>query len=305
MNQTIVSLTLALSMPAMNLMAQEPGAPPPGPEGMRFPAPPLQQALDANRDGVVDAAEIANAAVALKKLDKNGDGKLNAEEYGFAPGGPPDGGPGAAPGRGQAPAAIGGAVSFTSATVPKNDGEKKILGVLADMNQNQSRGNMTVPEQDGRILRLLAESLGAKQVVEIGTSIGYSGIWFCLGLQQTGGKLTTFEIDAGRATTARANFKRAGVEDSVTIIEGDAHEKVAQLEVPIDLLFLDADKEGYLDYLTKLLPKVRPGGLIVAHNMNQRQADPKYVKAITTNPELETVFLNMTGSGIGVSMKKR
>jgi caffeoyl-CoA O-methyltransferase len=55
----------------------------------------------------------------------------------------------------------------------------------------------------------------AEKVVETGTSIGYSGIWFCLGLQQTGGKLTTFEIDAARAATARANFKRAAVADRV------------------------------------------------------------------------------------------
>jgi predicted O-methyltransferase YrrM len=74
---------------------------------------------------------------------------------------------------------------------------------------------------------------------------------------------------------------------------------------PIDLVFLDADKTGYLDYLEKLLPAVRPGGLIVAHNMNEAHADPRYVKAITTDPNLESVFLNLETSGIGVTMKKR
>jgi caffeoyl-CoA O-methyltransferase len=147
--------------------------------------------------------------------------------------------------------------------------------------------------------------MGAKHVVEIGTSIGYSGIWFCLALESTGGKLTTFEIDAQRAAMARKNFQRAGVEKRVTLIEGDAHQEVLKIKEPIDILFLDADKEGYLDYLQKLLPRVRPGGLIVAHNMNERQADPRYVKAITTNPELETVFLNAGADGIGVTMKKR
>jgi predicted O-methyltransferase YrrM len=117
--------------------------------------------------------------------------------------------------------------------------------------------------------------------------------------------LTTFEIDPGRAATARANFKRAGVDNLVTLVEGDAHEKVGSLEGPIDLLFLDADKEGYIDYLNQLLPKLRPGGLIVAHNMNQRQADSRYVQAITSNPELETVFLNLDTSGISASLKKR
>ena len=95
------------------------------------------------------------------------------------------------------------------------------------------------------------------------------------------------------------------MDNIVTLIEGDAHGEVKKLKDPIDIVFLDADKEGYLDYMQKLLPLVRPGGLIVAHNMNQRQADPRYVKAITTNPESETVFLNMETSGIGITLKKR
>lgn len=196
-------------------------------------------------------------------------------------------------------------ISFTAATRPKDDAEKKILAVLADINANQRRGNMTVPEQDGRILRVLAESIGAKHVVEIGTSVGYSGVWFCLALRSTGGKLTTFDIDPDRSAKARENFKRAGVDSMVTMVLGDAHETTAKLKEPIDLLFLDADKEGYLDYLNKLLPLVRTGGLIVAHNMDQRMADPRYVKAITSNPALETLFMNMQTSGIAVSLKKR
>jgi caffeoyl-CoA O-methyltransferase len=200
---------------------------------------------------------------------------------------------------------FGGGQSFTAQTLPKNDAEKKILAVLDDMERNERGGSMSVPAQDGRILRVLTEAIGAKHIVEIGTSVGYSGVWICLGLQQTGGKLTTHEIDAGRAAQARANFKRAGVDGIVTLIEGDAHETVTKLDSPIDLLFLDADKEGYADYLKKLLPQMRPGGLVVAHNINQAQADPRYVEAITTNAELETVFLNLESSGISVSLKKR
>jgi predicted O-methyltransferase YrrM len=187
----------------------------------------------------------------------------------------------------------------------KSAREQAILAVLEDMDKNQRRGSMSVPMDDGRILRVLAESMGARHVVEIGTSIGYSGLWFCLALENNSGRLTTFEIDPGRAAKARENFKRAGVEKLVTLIEGDAHQEVARVKEPIDLLFLDADKEGYLDYLNKLLPRVRPGGLVIAHNMTARQADPRYVKAITSNAELETLFINMEASGIGVTLKKR
>ncbi len=164
---------------------------------------------------------------------------------------------------------------------------------------------LNVSTTDGRLLRMLAESIDAKNIVEIGTSTGESGVWFALALRSTGGHLFTHEIDAGRAKIAQENFKKAGVDDLITIIVGDAHETVKQHKDPIDVLFLDADKEGYIDYLEKLLPLVRPGGLIIAHNMNTRMADPKYVKAITTNPDLETLILLREGAGVGVTMKKR
>jgi predicted O-methyltransferase YrrM len=182
--------------------------------------------------------------------------------------------------------------------VAKDDNEKKVLGILEDILATQRYRN--VPPQDGRYLRIMTQAMNAKNVVEIGTSTGYSGIWFGLALQKTSGKLTTFEIDAQRAATARANFKRAGMADIITIVEGDAHDEVKRLKDPIDVLFLDADKEGYIDYLNKLLPLVRPGGLVIAHNITPGMADPKYMEAITTNPNLETIVR----SGVSVTLKK-
>ncbi len=187
----------------------------------------------------------------------------------------------------------------------QDDAERTILEVLDDLDRNHRAGMLNVSVKDGRLLRVLTESIGAKHVVEIGTSNGYSGIWLCLALRNTGGRLTTYEIDAERAAAARTNFKRAGVEKLVTLIEGDAHEQVKKLTDPIDVLFLDADKPGYIDYLQKLLPLVRPGGLVVAHNMINPPPDPKYIEAITTNPDLETVFLHKDAAGIGVTLKKR
>ncbi|HEC03433.1 MAG TPA: hypothetical protein ENI81_07845, partial [Phycisphaerales bacterium] len=107
------------------------------------------------------------------------------------------------------------------------------------------------------------------------------------------------------ASLARENFKKAGVEKLVTLVEGDAHQEVKKIKGPIDILFLDADKEGYIDYLNKLMPLMRPGGLVIAHNMNPRQADQRYVKAITTNPDVETLLLHEQGAGVSVTLKKR
>lgn len=178
--------------------------------------------------------------------------------------------------------------------------ERKILAVLDAMVKSHQT-YLSVPVQDGKALRLLTEAAGAKNVVEIGTSTGYSGLWLCLALRSTGGHLTTFEIDHQRASMAREHFKEAGVEKLVTIIEGDAHEQVSTLKGPIDVAFIDADKGGYVDYLTKLLPLVRPGGLILAHNVDM-VAD--YMKAVTTSAELETI-LYMEGGGLAITLKKR
>ena len=197
----------------------------------------------------------------------------------------------------------GSSAALQQPPVPVNEEEKKILSILDDMDRNQRRGMMNVPIEDGRVLRLLTEATGAKHVVEIGTSNGYSGIWFCLALRTTGGKLTTHDIDEGRAALARENFKRAGVDKLVTLVFGDAHETVTRLKGPIDILFLDADKPGYTDYLNKLLPLVRPGGLILAHNVNMGQMQD-FIKAITTDPNLETVFQGQ-GQGLSVTLKKR
>jgi len=184
--------------------------------------------------------------------------------------------------------------------------EQRILNVLEEMLHDQYSAMLSVPPEDGRVLRLLAEATGARHVVEIGTSNGYASIWFCLALRTTGGKLTTFEIDARRASLARENFRRAGVDKLVTIVEGDAHSNVTKLKEPIDIVFIDADKDGYLDYLTKLLPLVRPGGLILAHNTTDVGSQMQdYLEAITTNPELETIFLHEQTTGIGVTLKKR
>jgi predicted O-methyltransferase YrrM len=196
-----------------------------------------------------------------------------------------------------------------SSPLARDDAEKKILDVLDDMDRNQRRGMMNVPKEDGRLLRVLAEAVDAKRVVELGTSNGYSGISFCLALRKTGGRLFTFDIDAGRAKLARENFARAGVAELVVLTEGDAHEKLpefAKTVDSVDVVFLDADKEGYVDYLKTILPLVRPGGLVLAHNVAQQAGAMKpFLDAITADKELETLFVHMHAAGISISLKKR
>jgi predicted O-methyltransferase YrrM len=260
--------------------------------------------FDTDRDGSLSAAEIDALAAKVKGLDKSNDGKVSDEELRglFASSGRrPARGPG-----GPRPARRGGSASergFDTITLPQDDAEKKILAALDAMRAGERFRN--VSPTDGRLLRLLVETIGAKRIVEIGTSTGESAVCMAMGLRKTGGHLYTHEIDAGRAKIAQENFKKAGVDHLITLVLGDAHETVTRYQEPIDILFLDADKEGYIDYLNKLVPRIRPGGLIIAHNMNTRQADPRYLEAITKNPEFETLILLRDGTGVGVTLKKR
>jgi len=187
--------------------------------------------------------------------------------------------------------------------LPKDDGEKRILQAIDRARQGPRFANVSTA--DGRLLRQLTEAVGAKRVVELGTSTGESGLWFAMALRKTGGHLTTHDIDPERIAVARENFRRAGVEDLVTIVEGDAHQTAPKNTDPIDVLFIDAEKEGYDAYLEELLPYVRPGGLILAHNMRRPAPNPRYLEAITTNPDLDTSFVLMDGAGIGITLKKR
>lgn len=251
-------------------------------------------AIDSNRDGEIDANEMRAAAAQLAKLDENGDGKLTLARSQSSNN------------RRQSQSFLSPrAQELVDANKPlaKDKAEERVLEAFAEIRRGQRFANVST--SDGRVLRQLVEATGAKNVVEIGTSTGESAIWLALGLRGTGGKLLTHEIDEERANVARRNFALAGVENLITIIEGDAHETVKQHKQPIDILFLDADKQGYIDYLEKLLPLIRPGGLIIAHNMHYPRPDPDYIKAVTTNPHLETSFLLMEGAGLGVTLKKR
>jgi predicted O-methyltransferase YrrM len=90
------------------------------------------------------------------------------------------------------------------------------------------------------------------------------------------------------------------VEKVVTIIEGDARKEIAKLKLPIDIVFIDADKSGYVDDLNKLLPLVRPRGLLLADNVD---TVPEYVKAVQADTDLETIFYR-EGGGLAVTLKR-
>jgi predicted O-methyltransferase YrrM len=126
--------------------------------------------------------------------------------------------------------------------------------------------DINVSPNQGRLMQLLVATAGARRILEIGTLGGYSAIHLARALPEDG-ILISLEIDEHHADVARNNLERAGLSGIVEVRVGDAHELLADLvEGPFDVVFIDADKEGYPEYLDASLHLVRPGSLILGDN---------------------------------------
>ena len=168
------------------------------------------------------------------------------------------------------------------------------------------RGQLAVSEEDGRFLRVLVASTGAKSVLEIGAASGYSAIWMGLGLRQTGGRLTTIEFDATRAKEAAENIRRAGLQDVVTVISGDAFKEIPKLQGNFDLVFLDAWKPDYKKFFELVFPRVNPGGLFLAHNViNKKNEMSDFLTTIHSLPSGYTTIVSPGHEGISMTYKAR
>ena len=128
---------------------------------------------------------------------------------------------------------------------------------------------MNVPEADGRALHDVILQRRYRRVLDIGTSTGRSAIWMAWALSRTGGRLTTIEIDESRYRQAQANIKAAGLAPFVDARLGDAHRVVRQLAGTFDMAFVDADKDGFVDYARALWPRLARGGALAAHNVER------------------------------------
>jgi predicted O-methyltransferase YrrM len=144
---------------------------------------------------------------------------------------------------------------------------RQVDAVLADIARDgETRKLPLVDAEVGALLQVLARAAGARRILEIGTAIGYSGIWLARALPP-GGMLLTMEMNGDRAREARANFERAGVADRTSVIVGDAQRMLAKVAGPFDLIFQDGDKVQYEPMLDRLVQLLRPGGLLVTDNV--------------------------------------
>jgi caffeoyl-CoA O-methyltransferase len=168
---------------------------------------------------------------------------------------------------------------------------------------------------EGRLLQFLARSVGTSKAVEIGTLAGYSGVWLGRALPP-GGKLYTLEVSSKHARVARASFERAGLKDTVEVLEGAAVDSLKKIgsKGPFDFVFIDADKEGYPHYLGWAVENLRPGGMVAAHNAfrggnviapedESDRAMDAFNRSLAGHSQLESLILGI-GDGMAVGIKK-
>jgi predicted O-methyltransferase YrrM len=157
---------------------------------------------------------------------------------------------------------------------------------------------ISVSPSQGKLLQMLAQIVGARSILEIGTLGGYSTIWMARGLR-AGGHLITLEVDPKHADVARANISRAGLQDVVELRIGNAVEILPQLSAerrgPFDLVFIDADKPNIPVYFEWALRLSRPGTLIIVDNVVRSGA---VIDADSTDPSVQGVrrFVELLGA---------
>jgi len=167
----------------------------------------------------------------------------------------------------------------------------------------------------GRLLYNLAKTSQSRKVLEIGTAIGYSGIWLARAVAPLKGTVTTIDMDPERVKIAKKNISDAGLERVVKVIEGNALKVLPTLKEEFDMIFLDSDKDVYPDAFKMSIPMLRKGGLFVADNAlwggdvakggksKDTQSMIKFNRLVSDSPGMSTVIVPLR-DGVLVSLKE-
>ena len=179
---------------------------------------------------------------------------------------------------------------------------EKYQSLLKQLEKTAKQYTNIAPE-NGQFLSILIQSIKAQNVLEVGTSNGYSAIWIAAALQKTGGRLITLEFDPTRAAEAETHLQEVGFNGIVEVRVGNALDEIPKCDMTFDLVFLDAEKNEYRRYLELVLPNIRSGGLIVADDtVTMRDEMPDYIEYVFNTPKLHSVDIPLD-DGVILSYK--
>ena len=168
---------------------------------------------------------------------------------------------------------------------------------LAELEKTQKEF-WNIPRKTGVLINMFIKMMGIKNVLEIGTSNGYSGLWITKALKQTGGKLTTIEFYDKRQSVAMANFEKCGVADIVRPLQGSACDILEALapDEKFDFVFIDANKREYVKYFELVKPHLTEKALIIADNITSHAEKVQtFVDAVDADDEFQYEIVDLPG----------
>lgn len=173
----------------------------------------------------------------------------------------------------------------------------KQQGLIEELEKTQ-KDFWNLSRESANFLNMLIKISGAKNVVEVGTSNGYSGIWLAKALKEKGGHLTTIEYYEKRIALAQENFKTCEVDNVITIKQGSACEVLEELcsdkNFIIDFAFIDANKREYIKYFETIDKNLKRGGIIAADNITshpEKVAD--FIEKIKSDPNYQVEIIDL------------
>jgi predicted O-methyltransferase YrrM len=180
----------------------------------------------------------------------------------------------------------------------KRDQEERARGLPG------SQRIQSIHPDSAHLLYLLALAKGAKSIVEVGMSHGYSTLWLASAARINGGKVVAHDINPERIAAARRNFDEAGLADWIEIVEGDVHQTLRGRAEPVDLLFIDiSGKSDYRVVFDLVYPRLVRGGLVVADNaLSHPDQLADYISYLQNHPDLASATIP-TGRGLEVTVR--
>jgi predicted O-methyltransferase YrrM len=175
---------------------------------------------------------------------------------------------------------------------------------MAEIDSRKNDLLIAIGPQTAQVLSNLIKGQGARTIVELGASYGYSTLWFAEAAREIGGRVISFELDAVKVDYIRARLEQAGLSPFVEFRIGDAREQLLSLDSPVDFTLIDLWKELYIPCFDLLLPRLARGALIAADNILEppvfREMGEQYRRHVRANGGFDSVLLPV-GSGVELS----